>query len=161
MRFANKLNSYLKNYFDISLSQVQSKLIEDHREISRELKAFQDFSKVLSKGKLRAEDELETLSKELHSLKEHQVLRREQLYDVLERTHPEDHMMSKGINQRSQNVLRPIANWDSNELFSQKDGHAYTSPKYQDLMAGKESLKEAKSKRIIDLINDIEDILDR
>lgn len=160
-KFAKKLNTYLKNYFDINLSQVQSKLIEDQREISRELKAFQEFSKVLSKGKIRAEDEFETLSKELNNLKEHQMLKREQLYDALERTHPEDYLLPKGINQRSQNVLKPISNWDSNEYFSQKDGPVYVSQKHEGMKSGRVNLGEIKSKKIKDLINDIEDILDR
>ncbi len=116
---------------------------------------------MLSKGKLQAEDEFEALSKELNNIKEHQILKREQLYDVLERTNPEDHWMPKGINQRSQNVLKPIANWDSDSFFAQRDGPVFSPERSEGRGVGRADLREGKSKKIKDLINDIEDILDR
>ena len=141
---------------------MQGRLLQDQREIGNELKAFQAFSTDLAKGKLRAEEEYETLAAELAKLKEHQVRQREQLYEALERTQP-DRQQQVYSSKKSDNVLKVISDWNSNKFYGRRDGPLAAHPGQQ--VSGRhphvQAPRAVQHKKINELIHDIEDILDR
>ena len=141
---------------------MQGRLLQDQREIGNELKAFQTFSTDLAKGKLRAEEEFETLAAELAKLKEHQVRQREQLYEALERTQP-DNQRQVHNSKKSDNVLKVINDWNSNKFYGRRDGPlaAHPSQQVSDRNSHAEAPRVGRHKKINELIHDIEDILDR
>ncbi len=143
------------------MGQVQKKLIDDQKEIAHELREFQEFTKVLSKGKLRAEEEYETLSKEIGNLKQYQALQRDQLYDVLERTRPEDHMPLGSSSTRSHNILKVLNIKDENDFYNQRDGPASRRRDSDEQNGSFKKSDGYKSRQIKDLIYDISDILDQ
>ena len=156
----------MTNYFDVNFGRMKKQLFEDQKEVNKEIGALKDFTQVLSKGKRKAQEEYELLEQELSNLKRYEEVRREKLYEALERTRPEEKKLNGGSSFA--NNAKNNMGLGGREKYYDFDGDNFSSSGVHERresvnkkdIDGWRFIDEKKFKDIKRTITDLEEILD-